>query len=293
MPCCGSALFAHGDKDVSKLGGNDVNTGEQFQLSDEAAERYERCAARYILGPWAPLLVNAARPAAGERVLDVACGTGVVARIAAERVGPSGRVIGVDLNPGMIRVARSLPAPLGAPIEWLERSALNLGLEDASFDVVLCQQGLQFFPDKALALREMRRVLDHGGHLALSVWKGVGAYHHAVGDALARFISAESAVRFRASRQVPTEEDLQRLATQAGFADVEVRLHEINIHLPRLDEFTLNHLAGTPVADGLAGATPQAREKLAASVMKQLQRYADGDGVTYPEEARVLTARVL
>ena len=293
MPGCGSALFAHGDKDVSKLGENDLNTGEQFQLSDEAAERYERCPARYILGPWAPLLVNAARPTAGERVLDVACGTGVVARIAAERVGPSGRVIGVDLNPGMIRVARSLPAPIGAPIEWLERSALDLRLEDASFDVVLCQQGLQFFPDKALALREMRRVLDHGGRLALSVWKGVGAYHHAVGDALARFISAESAVRFCASRQVPTEEDLQRLATQAGFADVEVRLHEINIYLPRLDEFTLNHLAGTPVADGLAGATPEAREKLAASVMKQLQRYADGDGVTYPEEARMLTARVL
>ena len=293
MPGCGSALFAHGDKDVSKLGENDLNTGEQFQLSDEAAERYERCPARYILGPWAPLLVNAARPTAGERVLDVACGTGVVARIAAERVGPSGRVIGVDLNPGMIRVARSLPAPIGAPIEWLERSALDLRLEDASFDVVLCQQGLQFFPDKALALREMRRVLDHGGRLALSVWKGVGAYQHAVGDALARFISAESAVRFCASRQVPTEEDLQRLATQAGFADVEVRLHEINIHLPRLDEFTLNHLAGTPVADGLAGATPEAREKLAASVTKQLQRYADGDGVTYPEEARVLTARVL
>ena len=293
MPGRGSALFAHGDKDVIKLGENDLNTGEQFQLSDEAAERYERCPARYILGPWAPLLVNAARPTAGERVLDIACGTGVVARIAAERVGPSGRVIGIDLNPGMIRVARSLPAPIGAPIEWLERSALDLRLEDASFDVVLCQQGLQFFPDKALALREMRRVLDHSGRLALSLWKGVGAYHHAVGDALARFISAESAVRFCASRQVPTAEDLQRLATQAGFADVDVRLHEINIHLPRLDEFTLNHLAGTPVADGLAGATPEAREKLAASVMKELQRYADGDGVTYPEEARVLTARVL
>ena len=99
-------------------------------------------------------------------------------------------------------------------------------------------------------------------------------------------------LRMKDLRALP-EEDLRRLATQAGFADVEVRLHEINIHLPRLDEFTLNHLAGTPVADGLAGATPQAREKLAASVMKQLRRYADGDGVTYPEEARVLTARVL
>ncbi len=133
-------------------------TSGQWQLTMKAAELYERCPARYILGPWAPLLVEAARLAVGERVLDVACGTGVVARAAAERVGRGGRVVGIDLNPGMIAVAQSLPAIDGAPIEWLERSVLDLGLDDASFDVVLCQQGLQFFPDKTVALREMRRV---------------------------------------------------------------------------------------------------------------------------------------
>jgi ubiquinone/menaquinone biosynthesis C-methylase UbiE len=269
-----------------------LSTNEQFQLSGEAAERFERCGARYILGPCAPSLVSAARLSAGERVLDVACGTGVVTRIAAERVGPAGRVIGVDLNPGMIAVARSLPAPNGAPIEWLERSALDLGLDDASFDVVLCQQGLQFFPDKARALREMRRVLDRGGRLALSVWNGAGAYHRAVGDALARFISTETAARFCASRQGPSKEDLQRLATEAGFSDVEVHIDRIDIHLPHIDEFTLEHLAGMPVAQSLADAPAEAREKIAASVSKQLQPYADGDGVTYPEETQVLTARV-
>ena len=82
---------------------------EQWQLTAEAAELYERYPARYILGPWAPLLVDAAALATGERVLDVACGTGLVARIAAQRVGPAGRVVGVDLNPGMIAVARVAP----------------------------------------------------------------------------------------------------------------------------------------------------------------------------------------
>src|SRR5947208_16222203 len=168
----------------------------QWQLSSQAAELYERYVARYVLGPWAPLLVDAAHVSGGERVLDVACGTGVVARIAAERVGPSGRVIGVDLNPGMIRVARSLPAPVGAPIEWLERSAVDLLLPDASFDVVLCQQGLQFFPDKLVALREMRRVLVHGGRLALSVWNSTGLYNTAVGEALARFVGDAAATKF-------------------------------------------------------------------------------------------------
>src|SRR4029450_1859854 len=224
MPGRGSALLAHRGQGLGQ-GKKKLSTNEQFQLSGEAAERYERCGARYILGPCAPSLVNAARLSAGERVLDVACGTGVVTRIAAERVGPAGRAVGIDLNPGMIAVARSLPAPNGAPIEWLERSALDLGLGDASFEAGLCQQGLQFFPDKALALREMRRVLDRGGRLALSVWKGVGAYHQAAGDALAQFISAEAAARSCASRQVPTKEDLQRLATEAGFADVVVRVN--------------------------------------------------------------------
>jgi SAM-dependent methyltransferase len=102
-----------------------MNTREQWQLTMEAAELYERYPARYILGPWAPLLVEAARLTAGERVLDIACGTGVVTRAAAKRVSPTGRIVGIDLNPGMIAVARSLPAPIGASIEWLERSAQN------------------------------------------------------------------------------------------------------------------------------------------------------------------------
>jgi ubiquinone/menaquinone biosynthesis C-methylase UbiE len=183
-----------------------MNTREQWQLTMEAAELYERYPARYILGPWAPLLVDAARLEAGERVLDVACGTGVVTRIAAKRVGATGRVVGVDLNPGMIAVARSIPAPIGASIEWFERTALDLRLEAASFDVVLCQQGLQFFPDRAIALQEMRRVLDHGGRLALNVWSGTGLYHSAVVEALARFVGNETAIRFTASRQAPIAE---------------------------------------------------------------------------------------
>jgi len=146
----------------------------QWQLSVEAAERYERYVARYILGPWASLLVDASQVGVGERVLDVACGTGVVARAAAERAGAAGRIVGADLNSGMIAVARSLPVPAGAPIAWIECSALGLPLQNATMDVVLCQQGLQFFPDKALAMREMRRVLARGGRLALSVWNGIG-----------------------------------------------------------------------------------------------------------------------
>ena len=109
-----------------------MNTREQWQLTMEAAELYERYPARYILGPWAPLLVEAARLTAGERVLDIACGTGVVTRAAAKRVGPTGRIVGIDLNPGMIAVARSLPAPIGASIFCGQRNRRPLYIFAAS-----------------------------------------------------------------------------------------------------------------------------------------------------------------
>jgi len=265
---------------------------EAWQLTADAAELYERYVARHILGPWAPLLVDAARLAPGEHVLDVACGTGVVARAAAERIGPAGHVVGIDLNAGMIRVARSLPPPVGAPVEWIERSALDLGLADASVDAVLCQQGLQFFPDKARAMREMRRVLRRGGRLALSVWTGIGPYNGAVGAALARALGVDIAGRFLASRRAPSEDEVRRLALEAGFAAVDVGVMRLEIRLPRVDRFVLDHLAATPVAAALAAAEPEARQRIGASVADQLQRFADHDGIAYPEETYVLTAEV-
>jgi len=265
---------------------------EQWHMSAEAAELYERIPARYILGPWAPLLVSAAAVTSGDRVLDVACGTGVVTRIAAQRAGPKGRAVGVDLNPGMIAVAKSLPAPDGAAVEWLERNALDLQLKDASFDVVLCQQGVQFFPDKLVALKEMRRVLVDGGRLAFSVWNNTGLYNIAVGEALAAFVDSDTADRFCASRKAPGRDELLRLTTEAGFSAVEISVSRIEVHLPSLDEFVLDHLSATPVAAAVSAADAGARKRVGEHVKQQLQRYAESDGVTYPEETHVVTARV-
>jgi SAM-dependent methyltransferase len=133
-----------------------------------AAETYERYMVPAIFGPWAEDLLALAMPTPGERVLDVACGTGVVARLVAQRVAPTGTVVGFDLNPGMLAVARTLPLPQGAKIEWREGNVSAMPFPDASFDLTLCQQGLQFFPDRSAALREMRRVLAPRGRLALA-----------------------------------------------------------------------------------------------------------------------------
>jgi 2-polyprenyl-3-methyl-5-hydroxy-6-metoxy-1,4-benzoquinol methylase len=97
----------------------------QFQLEGDAAERYERWTVPFLLGPWAPGLLDLAALRVGERVLDVATGTGVVARLAARRVAPAGTVTGLDLNQGMLEVARRLPLPPGLTIDWRQGSAAS------------------------------------------------------------------------------------------------------------------------------------------------------------------------
>jgi ubiquinone/menaquinone biosynthesis C-methylase UbiE len=262
-----------------------------FQVSGGAAERYERYAVQYFIGPWAPGLVASAALRPAERVLDLACGTGVVARIAAAKVGEAGHVTGLDINAGMLAVARSLPTPSGPSITWVEGSATAMDLPDASFDVVVCQQGLQFFPDKSAALREIRRVLGPGGRALLSVWKSMGPYPVAVGNALERCVGLETATKFRASRVgLPDEDALRRMLTEAGFRDVRIRPSAMVVQLPSIEKFVLGHLSGTPVAGAVAALDDEERAALAGLVKMALQPYANGDGVAVPDEINIAIA---
>ena len=136
-------------------------------------EVYERVLVPAVLRPLTLDVVDLAAPKEGERVLDLACGTGVVARTVAPIVGSSGTVVGVDVLPPMLAVARSLAPPDGAAIEWREGDATALELPDASFDLVICQQGLQFFPDRAATAAEVLRVLAPGGRFVAAVWQSI------------------------------------------------------------------------------------------------------------------------
>lgn len=137
------------------------------------AEAYERYLGPSIADPWTHVLIDHAAPRQGEKVLDLACGTGSVARHVAPLVGAKGKVMAVDVSPAMLAVARALPAPADATIEWREGDACRLDLPDEAFDLVLCQQGLQFFSDRAAAAAEMRRVLTGGGRAVISVWQAL------------------------------------------------------------------------------------------------------------------------
>jgi ubiquinone/menaquinone biosynthesis C-methylase UbiE len=135
------------------------------------AQVYEELLVPRIFVPWANLLLTEAKLSSGETVLDVACGPGTVAHMASQMVGSKGKVTAADISPPMLDIARSKPSPANsALIEYVESPAHPLKVSDASFDVTLCQQGLQFFPEKVEALKEMERATRPGGRIVVAVW---------------------------------------------------------------------------------------------------------------------------
>jgi ubiquinone/menaquinone biosynthesis C-methylase UbiE len=259
-------------------------------ISGTPGEVYQREMVPAIFARWAPDLIELAGLAPGERVLDVACGTGVVARLAAERVGSTGKVTGLDLNPTMLAAARAQAAP--ATVEWVEGSALAVPLPDESVDTVLCQQGLQFFPDRAAALREMRRVLVPGGRLVLSVWQSVDRQpaFHALEQALARRIGAQRAALppFAFGDRAA----LRAVVTEAGFREVRVRVETKTTRFPSPQHFVRVVAAGGPtILELLAGQGADGLETLVQEVAGSLAAWVDDDGLAFPQISHILAAR--
>ena len=272
--------------------GSEAKRLAQFQLQGNAAERYERWVVPFISGPWAPALLDLVELRAGERVLDVACGTGVVSRLAARRVAPSGTVTGLDLNEGMLSVAERLPLPPGLTIDWRQGSALALPFADRTFDVVVCQHGLMFFPDRLKALGEMRRVLTPVGRVAVSVWTGPSPYFTAQREGLARYVSAEAASTGAVAFSLGDPAELGGLLEGAGFLDVAVHLVRMTLRLPPPEEFLLKHLSALPPAELVAAAGEETRAALIAHMKDATRAYVDGYGLAVPQEVNVAIGRV-
>lgn len=268
----------------------------QWQVAGSAAETYERALVPAVFAAWAPLVVALANPRLGERVLDVACGTGVVTRLASQRVGRTGNVVGLDLNPGMLAVAATSAtgqAPTAAPITWQEASATTMPLPDCSFDIVYCQLGLQFFPDRPAALREMYRVLVPGGHLGLMVWRSI---EHSPGfgvfeGALARHVSSEAAGIMRAPFALGDAEELRGLIGAARFRDIEIRPVPGTVRFPSAARFVQDQVAGSPLAGQVAKVSDEARAALVNETADALRPYLTGGALTFPIEAHLASAR--
>ena len=269
---------------------------QHWQLDGNAPELFQRYVVPAITAKWAKDLVDRAWPQAGERILDIACGTGVVARLASRRI-LEGHVTGLDLNKGMLAVARTLPRE-GAPIDWIEGSALDLPFPVGQFDLVLCQQGLQFFPDQQRALREIRQVLSPSGRVALSVYSPIertpGA--NAFVSALDRVLGPPASKIKRAEHSFNAPDELKEALLDAGFAEVEVQTVELEIAFPSVLDYVRVQLLATPMATLLSDLPETDRQSAIKTIASETASFSspemlEGGGFSFGQEAYVGMAR--
>jgi ubiquinone/menaquinone biosynthesis C-methylase UbiE len=264
----------------------------QWQLAREAAERYQRILVPAILGPAACALVEWSALRGGETVLDVGCGTGAVTFLAAERVGSIGRVVGLDVNAGMIEVARTLAPAAGAAIEWREESAYAIPFAAEEFDVVFCAQTLQFLDDRLRALAEMRRVLRPGGRVALSLWCDLreSPYFRALVGAIEHHIGPGTALGLAAAFNLSDLGAIRTLLSAAGFGEATAAIEELHLELPEIREFVPRHVSATPLAASFRAAPERARQAVVGEVAERLAPYETGKGIRVPFSTHLVRA---
>jgi ubiquinone/menaquinone biosynthesis C-methylase UbiE len=258
-----------------------------FQLSGSAPEIYENTMVPLWFGRWAKALLELVSLKPGERILDVACGTGVTTRFAKKEVGADGEVIGLDINAGMLSAARELSTELD--IVWMESDVVNVALPSHHFDAIICQHGYHYFPDQPAALKEFHRLLKPSGRIAISIWDGHSAYTQSLCSAVEKFISPEVAVKQRSQRETPTARALEAGATQAGFSNVSVIRQELVISVPLAAEFVPLHLGSMPIAPAFLNLSDNEKKALVADVAHSLESYVVGDQLVYPDAVNVIT----
>ncbi|WP_157966345.1 methyltransferase domain-containing protein [Oceanibium sediminis] len=257
------------------------------------ADRYQSVLVPVIFEPWAQELVRRADPRAGEDILDLACGTGVVARAIAGSGVDIASLTAADHSAEMLEVARALGAGAASDIDWRQADAAHLPFEDASFDLVLCQQALQFFPDKAAALAEVRRVLKPGGRVAFCVQRGLDANPmlQAQANALDAFAGPDAGNAVRAICGLPERDRLHALFEGAGFRDVQIDAVTLTLHHPDARAFAAGAMGGMHTGDKLSGLAHDRIEGAIDAFLQGLGPCFDGTAMRFPHSSHVVLAR--
>jgi SAM-dependent methyltransferase len=258
-----------------------------LQTQIDAANAYEALFVPALFGPWAAKVADTAQIQSGQRVLDVACGTGILAREIASRVGSTGLVVGLDPNPGMLAVAKQL-APA---VDWRQDVAESLPFPEHSFDTVVSQFGLMFFTDQGQSIREMLRVLTPGGRLVVVVWNALDhlpAYAAEV-ELLERTAGQEAAAALRAPFVLGDRKQLMALFVDAGVASVEISTHSGTAHFPSVRIMVEADLRGWLPVMGVF-----LTEEQIAGILQEaehvLEQYVTPDGtVVFDTSAHIVT----
>lgn len=259
------------------------------------AESYESYMVPTLFAPWASHLVQSANPQPGERVLDLACGTGIVARHVAPRLGAKGAVTGLDLNPYMLAVARAAAEREGLTIEWREGRAEHVPFPDGTFDLVLCQFGLMFFADRPVALAESHRVLKNAGRLSLNVWQSLDRhpFYKTLHNVIQQRLGISALQNIFALGEVA---QLRTLLGGAGFHRVEIEPVSLTARFPNPAGFLAGEIdVDTAAIPSMQSLGAQARQAIIAAISEDMKAPLDevtqDDHVVIAFHAHVAHAR--
>jgi len=264
--------------------------GSGFQIGVNAPQHYEEQVGRFMAPFVARLVESSVRPR--DQVVDVACGTGFASRAVAQAVGDNGRVVGVDINPAMIATARSVLQDEGYDVELFEASALELPFDDHEFDAVVCQQGIQFFPDVGSGLVEMSRVVRPGGRLGATVWAPIEASPFL--DVETRALVNHCGVDGAAAAQAFPPGGSEQIATwfQAAGLDAGIQLVEADVALPPVDVYVPEHLKALPWSAEFFGLAERQKRAVLSEIGDGLQEFRTDDGMTVPFRSYLINATI-
>jgi len=263
---------------------------DTFQLAKGAAATYEQQKVKAIFRPLAEATLNAVDNSEDDVVLDVACGTGIVGRVFRERIAPKAVITGVDLHEGMIETARTVTSDHADAFRWHTGDVTDMPFADGSFTVAMCQQGLQFFPDEDAALKKMRRVLQPGGRVIVTLWAEPPRFFAAMADAIARHVSAEDATRSLAPFTYAGMTTLPERLRSCGFA--EVRLCDLTVDRVIHDP-TANiplEIIGNPVGPAVTAHGGKVMASIVSEVLAGCSDLLHGPDLISPQTARCFTA---
>lgn len=259
---------------------------DKGQVNHSAAKVYETFFVPALFQEWAVRVVDAAQIQPGQRVLDVACGTGIVARTAAEQVGSEGFVTGLDINDGMLSVARQK----NTTIDWRQGRAEALPFDDHTFDAVISQFGLMFFEDRATAIQEMMRVLKPGGRLTVAVWGALDDTpgYAALTDLLQHLFGEKAADSLRMPYILGDTQALKTIFTEAGLPDAHITTHDGTARFPSIDAWMYTDIKGWVLADML---DDDQFALLLKEAQQTLKPFINADGkVAFRSPAHIVTA---
>lgn len=262
----------------------------RYELAMRAVDLYEARKVGSIFAPLANATLERIEIANSDRVLDVACGTGIVARTIRDQSGPDVRISGVDINDMMLAKAQALSCDLPGQIEWHVCDVTNIPAVSDTFSHVFCQQGLQYFPDDLAALTEMSRVLSVDGKLVLTVWGPENEYFLAQSAVMKKYVSAEAGEKALAPFSYPATIRVPELLARLGFRDVTVGTVSIERVIQDAETGVREDILGSPLGSMVENIEPSVMDEVVRDILSACTEYLQNGDLIIAQKSTLITA---